>query len=300
MSAEAQKSPAPNTDDEIPAWLQQLGIPGIVDLHVHFMPDRVLQKVWSFFDQAEKFGTPGWKIHYRGSEEERLQQLKAMGVTAFPTLNYAHRPGMAQWLNEYSTQMAKAHPEVIHSATFYPESEAADTVRQALANGVKIFKIHIQVGNFSPLDPQLDEAWGLVAASGVPVVIHCGHGPHPGEHTGVEPIAELMRRHPQLVLIIAHAGLPQYEAFAQLAVEHSTVYLDTTMVGTDYMEKFAPTPPNYPQMLRSLSGKVVLGTDFPSIPYPYSHQLAALNRWGLGDQWLREALWETPRELLGW
>ena len=39
-------------DADVPAFWQRLGLPGLVDIHVHFMPDRVLQKVWAYFDSA--------------------------------------------------------------------------------------------------------------------------------------------------------------------------------------------------------------------------------------------------------
>ena len=32
--------PAPLTDDDVPAFWQALGLPGLVDVHVHFMPHR--------------------------------------------------------------------------------------------------------------------------------------------------------------------------------------------------------------------------------------------------------------------
>jgi hypothetical protein len=44
---------------------------------------------------------------------------------------------------------------------------------------------------------------------------------------------------------------------------------------------------------------VVLGSDFPNIPYPYAHQLDALARLGLGDEWMRKVLWENGARLLG-
>jgi uncharacterized protein len=42
-----------------------------------------------------------------------------------------------------------------------------------------------------------------------------------------------------------------------------------------------------------LSGKVMLGSDFPTIPYPYAHQLDVLARLGLGDAWLRAVCWDN-------
>ncbi|MGW9550829.1 amidohydrolase family protein [Citricoccus zhacaiensis] len=296
-------TPAPRTDEEVRPYLQSLGLPGLVDLHVHFMPDTVQEKVWAFFDRQGEDGGLPWPIAYRAGTEERIRRLDALGVTAYTTLNYAHRPGMASWLNEFSTAFAASHPHAIHSATFYPEPDgtsAGQQVADALEAGARAFKVHIQVGGFSPLDPALEEAWALLEQAGTPVVIHCGDGPHRGEFTGIGPIRALADRHPGLVLVIAHAGLPDYRAFAGLAAEHSNVYLDTTMVGTTAMELRAPIPADYPAIMAGLDGKVVFGSDFPSIPYPYSHQIEALVGWGLGDEWMRNVLWNTPRRLLGY
>lgn len=38
------------TDDELPAFLADLGIPGLFDVHVHFMAPPVLAKVQAYFD----------------------------------------------------------------------------------------------------------------------------------------------------------------------------------------------------------------------------------------------------------
>lgn len=288
----------PWTDNDVRPYLDGLGLPGIIDLRVHFMPDRVQRKVWSYFDHVVDHGERAWPIQYRYSDEERVAILRDIGVSAYTTLNYAHRPGMAQWLNEYSTHFAATHDDAIHSATFYPEPNAAVTVKRSLEVGARVFKVHVQVGDFSVLDPQLREAWGLIAEAGVPVVIHCGNGPHPGRFTGPDPIRELVKRYPRLVLVIAHAGLPDYDEFAQLAANHANVYLDTTMVGTSFTEQFAPVPSHYPQTLRELDHKVVLGTDFPSIPYSYAHQIEVLHSWDLGAGWMRNALWNTPARLV--
>lgn len=289
---------APKTDDQVRAYLDGLGLDSMIDMHVHFMPDSVQQKVWGVFDSLPEMGERAWPINYRYTDEERVQILRDIGVTAFSTLNYAHRPGMAAWLNEYSKQFAAQRDDAIHSATFFPEDGVEDYVGQVLADGAQIFKIHIQVGAFSALDPKLAPAWQLVAAAGVPVVIHCGSGPQKGEFTGPDPIFELAERYPELVLVIAHAGLPEYEEFAELALRAPNVYLDTTMVGTSYVEQIAPLPDGYVETMAQLSDKVVLGSDFPTIPYSYSHQIEALHNWGLGDEWMRQVLSYNAKRLL--
>ena len=50
--------------------------------------------------------------------------------------------------------------------------------------------------------------------------------------------------------------------------------------------------------------RIVLGTDFPNIPYDYSEQLAAIASWAaaddrLGEPFLRRVLHDTPAALLG-
>ena len=294
----AYRTPQPS-DAAIPAYVEALGLPGIIDLHVHFMPERVQQKVWAFFDRLPEMGEPAWPIAYRYSEARRVEILRSMGVKAFSALNYAHRPGMAEFLNQYSQQFAAKYDDAIHSATFFPEPGAEDVVGQALDDGAQIFKVHVQVGAFSVLDPQLTSAWETIAKAGVPVVIHCGSGPHGGEFTGPAPIFELVDRHPELVLVIAHMGMPEYDEFARLAKQAPNVFLDTTMVGTDYVQReFEPIPQRYLETLAELADKVVLGTDFPTIPYNYSHQIEALHNWGLGEQWMRNVLWHNPAKLL--
>jgi predicted TIM-barrel fold metal-dependent hydrolase len=290
---------APIDDIDVPRYWRELGLPGLVDVHVHFLPDRVQAKVWQFFEDAvTHYGAP-WPVRYALPVDDRLAVLDRLGVRAFPTLPYPHRPGMAAWLNDWSAEFAAAHPQVLQSATFYPEPEAPAYVAEALDRGARVFKVHVQVGGFDPRDPVLDPVWARLADTGTPVVIHCGSGPRVGEHTGPGPIAELLERHPRLQLVIAHLGMPEYRDFLDLAQRYERVHLDTTMFATDFTEALMPFDPADLPRLGALRDKVLLGTDFPSIPYPYAHQLAALHRLDLGEEWLRAVLWGNGARLFG-
>lgn len=282
----------------MPRYVAGLGLPGLADIHVHFLPEPVMRKVWGWFDAHGRAPGEDWPIHYRLPEPERLRIVRALGLRAIPSLTYAHRPGMAAWLNDWCADFADRVDDAVHSATFYPEPQVGDYVATALGRGARLFKVHVQVGGFDPGDERLDPAWGQLQDAQVPVVVHAGSGPHPGEHTGPEPVARLLRRFPRLVLVIAHLGMPEYHPFADLADAYPGVHLDTTMSGTDYVQQFAPLPPGYLTRLRDLGGRVVLGSDFPNIPYPYAHQLQALARWDLGDDWLRAVLWGNGARLM--
>jgi predicted TIM-barrel fold metal-dependent hydrolase len=289
----------PADDLDVPRYWRELGLPGLVDVHVHFLPDPVQAKVWQYFGQAETHYGAGWPITYELPVDERLAVLERLGVRAFPTLPYPHKPGMAAWLNEWSAEFAQRDPRVLASATFYPEPEAAGYVAAALDRGARVFKVHVQVGRFDPRDPLLDDVWARLEETGTPVVIHCGSGPLAGDHTGPEPVTGLLERYPRLQLVIAHLGMPEYRDFLDLAERYDRVHLDTTMFATDFTERLMPFDPDDRPRLSALRAKVLLGSDFPSIPYPYAHQLQALHRLGLGEEWLRAVLWENGARLFG-
>jgi predicted TIM-barrel fold metal-dependent hydrolase len=288
----------PEDDDDVPRYWRELGLPGLIDVHVHFLPERVQAKVWKFFEDAEAHYGTHWPIAYALPDlDERLVILERLGVRAFPTLPYPHKAGMGAWLNEWSAEFAAAHPQVIPSATFYPEPEAPAYVAEALDRGARVFKVHVQVGAFDPRHPLLDPVWARLEETGTPVVIHCGSGPLAGEHTGPRPVTGLLERYPRLQLVIAHLGMPEYREFLDLAERYERVHLDTTMFATDFTERLMPFDTADLPRLSALREKVLLGTDFPSIPYPYAHQLAALHRLGLGEDWLRAVLWGNAARL---
>ncbi|WP_329622250.1 amidohydrolase [Streptomyces sp. NBC_01255] len=283
--------------DDIRALVARLGIPGLVDVHTHFMPQNVLDKVWAYFDSAGPLTGLEWPITYREEEDRRLAILRDFGAVAFTAMLYPHKPGMAAWLNAWAADFAARTPDCLHTATFFPEPGVDTYVREALGAGARVFKVHLQVGGFDPTDPLLDSAWGALADSGTPVVVHCGSGPTPGKFTGPEPMGRLLARHPRLRVIVAHMGMPEYGDFLTLAERYEGVRLDTTMAFTDFSERLAPFPTAELGRLAALGDRVLLGSDFPNIPYPYAHQLHALERLGLGDDWMRRVLYENGAAL---
>ncbi|MDN5744546.1 MAG: amidohydrolase [Nocardioidaceae bacterium] len=281
------------------AFWGDLGLPGLIDIHTHFLPPNIQRAVWAVFDGAGPKVGREWPIRYRSSLTDRVGLLRAFGVRRFPSHPYAHKPGVAAYLNQWSRELALEVPEVLHSATFFPEPEAASYVEELVADGVRIFKIHLQVGEFLADDPMLDPVWGTLQDSATPVVVHAGSGPVGNAFTGPDSVARLLARFPRLRLIIAHLGAPEYDDFVAMAERYDGVHLDTTMVFTDFFEAEAPYPRAILPRLRALQTKVLLGTDFPTIPYPYAHQLEALARLGLGEDWLRDVCWHNARALLG-
>jgi predicted TIM-barrel fold metal-dependent hydrolase len=275
---------------------RSLGLPGLHDVHVHFLPPNIQRAVYAVFDAAgPKIGRE-WPIRYREEHAERVEILRAMGVRRFPTLPYAHKPGVAEYLNDWAAGFARDVPESLWSATFFPEESAASYVAHRIDAGVDIFKVHLQVGEFHLDDRLLADVWGTLEDAGTPVVVHAGSGPVANDFTGPASTERLLRRHPRLRLVIAHMGAPECAEFLDLAERYEEVRLDTTMVFTDF---FPAYPDELVPRLRDLQHKVLLGSDFPTIPYPYAHQLDGLARLDLGDDWLRAVCWGNAQGLFG-
>ncbi|MFN2464693.1 MAG: amidohydrolase family protein [Candidatus Dormibacteria bacterium] len=284
----------PRVDSDVSSWVTRLGIPGIFDIHVHFMPDAAQRAVWRHFDALG-----GWEIRYRTDEATRLTTLQELGVLRHTALAYAHKPDMAAWLNEYTLGLAERDNRTISTFTFYPEPSAGDYVRVALEQGGRVAKVHLQVGKFDPADPLLVSVWDRLESAGTVVVIHAGavaDGSGGEAWCGMAPVRRLLLARPGLKLVLAHLGAPDYADAVALAEEFPQLLMDTAMVlveGTGFSY-----PPDLMAWLQASPRRILFGSDFPSFPHDYAAQLRGLAATGFGEAWLRRVLWHNAAELL--
>lgn len=73
------------------------------------------------------------------------------------------------------------------------------------------------------------------------------------------------------------------------------------MAFTPFFGRFTPFPARALPRLADLglAGKVLLGSDFPNIPYAYAEQIAGLVRLDLGEPWLRAVCWRNAASPFG-
>lgn len=285
------------TDDDVPGFTAALGLPGIVDAHVHFLPANLQDAVWRWFDRLE----PAWPITYRYSEAVRKRVLDGLGVRHHTTLAYPHRAGMLRFLNDHTLGLAAADPSVIPTFTIFPEPGVGSETARCLAAGGKCVKVHLQVGGFDTVDPLLEQSWRLLEEAGTPIILHAGavaDGSGNEQWCGPAPVRRLLARFPGLRLVIAHLGAPDSDAFVALAEEHPGVWLDTAMIFTD-PPYLGPSPLHLVDRVGALGDRIVFGSDFPTIPHAYAAQISGLAALGLGREWLRNVLWHNGVRLFG-
>ena len=221
-----------------------------------------------------------------------------MGVRRFSTLPYAHKPGVATYLNDWSRTFAADVPEVLWSGTFFPEDGVAAYVGELVAAGVELFKLHLQVGEFHLDDPLLDDVWGLLEDADVPILVHAGSGPVGNDFTGPGSMQRLLERHPRLPIIVAHMGAPEVVRFLRLAEDaragparhHDGVH----RLLRDALPRLAGAAAGRPAAQDPARHRL------PDHPLPLrrtsSRGWPALD---LGDDWLRAVCWENGVALFG-
>lgn len=290
----------PDDDSELPRFLADVGVPGLVDTHVHVMPDSLQQAVWRYFDALTD---PPWPIAVRGTLEHRLHRLQSAGVIAHTALAYAHKPGMLGWLNGFTLDVADQHPQVIPTFTIFPDDDVADQVQVALARGGRVCKVHTQVGRYHLDDDRLATTWTQLEEAGVVVLAHVTavYGVDGGgEFCGIDTLAALLVRHPGLRVIVAHLGMPEFDEALALAEQGpGQVWLEPSMALHDGPQLRNDFSDLQLERLADLWPQLVFGTDFPAIPHDIAAQVRGLGALGLDRRQWRGVLHDTAARLLG-
>jgi uncharacterized protein len=248
----------------------------IIDSHVHLFPPRVFDAIWRWFDRH------AWSIQYRLYADGVLEHLATHGIDRVVGLCYSHVPGMARDLNRFMAELGSAYPDrLIPFGTVLPGEPGDDgIIDEALALGLRGFKLHCHVQKLAPDDPRLDTLYRRAAAALVPVVIHAGRQPcFPAYGVDIHAICSAaatrraLQRHPGLTMIVPHFGTDEENDYCALLAEFPNLYLDTTMITSGY---FAPSID--PELLERHADRILYGTDFPNIPYEWNRELRWLEK----------------------
>ncbi|MFO0596558.1 MAG: amidohydrolase family protein [Myxococcaceae bacterium] len=287
--------PLPAMNDEEGARLP-VSLPPVVDAHVHLFPDGVFEALWKWFD------THAWPVRYKLKSPQAIDFLFSRGVSKLVALHYAHRPGMARVLNEYIAGLAAADPRIIGVATVLPGEEGAGQIlRDAFAAGLKGVKLHCHVQSFSPDAPELHEVYAACVEAKVPLVMHAGREPSSPAYRvdayrlcAAERVDRVLRDWPTLELCVPHLGADEFEAYGDLLERHEHLWLDTTMVATDFFQIDVPR-----RLFEVRPERILFGTDFPNLPFAWDREVKSLVNMKFRDDVLAGFLGQNALRLFG-
>jgi predicted TIM-barrel fold metal-dependent hydrolase len=106
------------------------------------------------------------------------------------------------------------------------------------------------------------------------LVIHVGTGPHTNEVTGLARFARVLEAFPDLRASVCHMGAFETRLALQLLDRFPNLRLDTTMAMTRASTPFTGIDPAVVRDadLVRYADRILFGSDFPNLPYPYEEE----------------------------
>lgn len=266
----------------------------VTDAHVHIFPEVFFRAVWGWFDKY------GWPIRYQLTTTQLLNFLFTRGVEHVVAFQYAHKAGMAPYLNGYMLEkIEQFQGRLTGMATIFPGEDGATTIlEEAFKNGLKGVKLHTHVQCFDLLSKEMEELYTVCAKSRKPMVIHAGREPgspaygcDPYELCAAYKVEEVIRSYPQLKLCVPHLGMDEFDQYRSMIERYDNLWLDTAMALTDYL----PID-SLPDLDLMREDRVMYGSDFPNIPFAWDRELKALASSGLSDGKLKKITCENAAE----
>lgn len=276
------------TLDDIEGNTVPAGFPRVIDSHVHVFPDGIFKAVRRWFDEN------AWHIRYQLSTSEVFDFLLSHGVGHIIALQYAHAPGIAVHLNSYLAKKCRQYPNrVTGLATVFPGEKNAGTILQeAFDAGLGGLKLHAHVQCFDINADDTERIFEVCQSNNKPVVIHFGKEPKspvyrcdPYTICGADKLARVLADFPGLNICVPHLGFSETREYKTLIEKYDNLWLDTTMVLSDYFhiqERIG--------LQEYRIDRIMYGSDFPNIPYAWDRELTWLRDSRLSDDELDRIL----------
>jgi predicted TIM-barrel fold metal-dependent hydrolase len=290
------KPDLPYSDDPEGACIPS-GCGRVIDAHVHVFPDNIFSAIWNWFD------THAWKIRYRMSTGDILQLLLDKGMSHVIALQYAHKPGIAEMLNNYlANEIAAFKGQVSGMATVFPgEPMAGSILKRAFSIGLTGVKLHAHVQCFDMNAPYMDDIYQVCSDENKPLVMHVGTEPKseayacdPYQLCRAEKLEQVLKAFPDLKICVPHLGFGEIDQYRALIETYDNLWTDTTMVVCDYF----PVKDKI-DLTRYRMDRIMYGSDFPNIPYEWDRELKVLAGCGLAKERLDRILYQNAAAFFG-
>lgn len=272
-----------------------------IDVHTHFFPPKIFRAIWNYFENPDEQGNRrGWPIKYKLSTVDLVQFLKNQNVEAFTTYNYAHKEGVANFINEWTKDFTKNHKNAIPFGCVWPEDKDRVKYITKLFDEYNFMGIKVQplVQNFQVNDERMYEIYDLIVDRGKWFTIHAGTAPIRNSFVGFKYFKNFIDNYPNMNVIVAHMGAFEYKKFLSILDRHENVYLDTAMIyipNNIFPEKKVKRPKR--EELISYQDRILFGSDFPNIPYEYEHSTKGLFELDMPKDFYKDIFYNNAKKL---
>ena len=264
----------------------------MIDFHVHLFPDNIFEAIWKTLNRQY-----GIIILYKYYYRQCIEYLAAHNIHYIVYSNYAHKKGIAQWLNTWNKGILTEFENLYCFAAYHPDDENALIYAEEILSISRVvgIKLHYMVQQFHPDDERLFPLYEMVIEKKKRLLLHVGTGPVGNEFVGIKRFSNLMKRYPNLPANIAHMGGLEFSEFMQLLDVYPNLYLDTSFT-------FWPQAPWVfnldTSLLTKYQDRIIYGSDFPNIFLPREDEISYLQKLNLSDDFYNKIFWDNGIKLL--
>ena len=182
-----------------------------------------------------------------------LGALDEVGTDAractFPLHDPDRHPGYRRPNDRVLEWAAQSGGRVIPYCRLDPAEDPVGEAHRCLERGARGIKLHPRAQAFEFGIEAADGIFAVAGEAGVPLLVHAGRGMGP-----MDALADVALRHPEVALVLAHAGIAGQGMFATRLADHPNVLYDTSCLSPfDVIELFARVP----------AERVVFASDVP-------------------------------------
>ena len=196
-----------------------------IDFHVHAFNPKIAEKAICVLEKCA-----GITPYTRGLIEQTLSRMDEWGIDKSVMLPIATKPSQQTIINDWAKQQDSER--IISFGTVHPDAEdALDEVMRIKQMGLHGVKLHPDYQGFFINDKNLDPLLDAIAKADLPVIFHSGYDVVSPDcvHCAAAPALEMIKRHKDLKVILAHLGCNDYwqDVYDILAGTDGEVYFDT-------------------------------------------------------------------------
>jgi hypothetical protein len=162
----------------------------------------------------------------------------AARACTFPLHDPDRHPGYRVPNDRVLEWAAQSGGRVLPYCRLDPAEDPLGEARRCLKRGARGIKLHPRAQAFEFGIEAADGIFAVAGEAGVPLLVHAGRGMGP-----MDALADVALRHPEVVLVLAHAGIAGQGMFATRLADHPNVLYDTSCLSPfDVIELFARVP----------------------------------------------------------
>ncbi len=175
----------------------------IIDFHTHAFSPKIADKAITQLSKESNL-----EPYTHGLTSQLIARMDEWGIDKSCVLSIATKPEQQRVVNDWAATLT-GESRLIPFGSIHPDApDCIEEVARIKTLGLSGIKLHPDYQRFMVDDPSLDPMYDAIEESGLPLIIHAGWDWVSPDliHCSPERAKKLIKRHPDLKLILAHLG----------------------------------------------------------------------------------------------